>query len=294
MNITVIKGDVLYDYLIIEAKIRTMDELFNKSDRLLDSAMIYAPKLLLAIITLLVGLWIIKIFVRWLGRFMDKRDVDATLKPFFVSLIGALLKIMLMISVISMVGVQMTSFIALLAAAGLAIGMALSGTLQNFAGGVIILIFKPFKVGDLLEAQGYTGVVKEIQLFNTILLSLDNKTIILPNGGLSSSSMVNYSTQDTRRVDMTFGIGYGDDIDKAKNLLGEIMANQPKILKDPAPFIGVVELGDSSVNFAVRGWVMAADYWNVYFYMHETVKKEFDHNQIGIPFPQRDVHVYNH
>jgi len=271
-----------------------MDELFNKSDRLLDSAMIYAPKLLLAIITLLVGLWIIKIFTRWLGRLMDKREMDATLKPFFVSLIGALLKIMLMISVISMVGVQMTSFIALLGAAGLAIGLALSGTLQNFAGGIIILLFKPFKVGDLLEAQGYTGVVKEIQLFNTILLSLDNKTIILPNGGLSSSSMVNYSTQDKRRVDMTFGIGYGDDIDKAKNLLGEIMANQPKILKDPAPFIGVVELGDSSVNFAVRGWVMAADYWNVYFYMHETVKKEFDLNQIGIPFPQRDVHVYNH
>lgn len=271
-----------------------MDMIFSKSDQLWTMAMAYAPKLLLAIITLIIGLWVIKLITKGVSRLMDKKEMDATLKPFIISLLSALLKVMLVISVIGMIGVQMTSFIAILGAAGLAVGMALSGTLQNFAGGVMILIFKPFKVGDVLEAQGYLGVVKEIQLFNTIMLSLDNKTIIIPNGGLSTSSMVNYSTQPTRRVDMTFGIGYTDDIDKAKGILDGLLANHPKVLKDPAHFIALSELADSSVNFTVRAWVNAADYWEVYFYMQETVKKEFDKNEIGIPFPQRDVHIYNH
>lgn len=271
-----------------------MDMIFSKSDQLWTMAMEYAPKLLLAIITLIIGLWVIKLIAKGVGKLMDKKEMDATLKPFIISLLSALLKVMLVISVIGMIGVQMTSFIAILGAAGLAVGMALSGTLQNFAGGVMILIFKPFKVGDVLEAQGFLGVVKEIQLFNTIMLSLDNKTIIIPNGGLSTSSMVNYSTQPTRRVDMTFGIGYTDDIDKAKGILEGLLANHPKVLKDPAHFIALSELADSSVNFTVRAWVNAADYWEVYFYMQETVKKEFDKNEIGIPFPQRDVHIYNH
>lgn len=270
------------------------DAIMGKSDKLVDMAMMYAPKLLLAIITLIIGLWIIKAITKGVGRVMDKRDMDATLKPFIVSLFSILLKIMLVISVIGMVGVQMTSFIAILGAAGLAVGMALSGTLQNFAGGIMILIFKPFKVGDVLEAQGYLGVVQEIQLFNTIMLSLDNKTIIIPNGGLSTGSMVNYSAQPTRRVDMTFGIGYTDDIDKAKGILDGLLANHPKVLKDPAHFIAVSELADSSVNFTVRAWVNGADYWDVFFFMQESVKKEFDKNEIGIPFPQRDIHVYNH
>jgi small conductance mechanosensitive channel len=271
-----------------------MDDIFGKSDQLWTMVMEYAPKLLLALVTLVIGLWIIKAIVKGISKVMDKRDMDATLKPFIVSLFGIMLKVMLFISVVGMVGVQMTSFIAILAAAGLAVGMALSGTLQNFAGGVMILIFKPFKVGDVLEAQGYLGVVKEIQLFNTILLSLDNKTIIIPNGGLSNGSMVNYSTQSTRRVDMTFGIGYSDDIDKAKEILNGLLTNHDCVLKDPAHFIAVSELADSSVNFTVRAWVNAADYWTVFFFMQETVKKEFDKNNIGIPFPQRDVHVYNH
>jgi len=271
-----------------------MDVIFSKSDQLLTMAMEYAPKLLLALVTLVIGLWIIKAITKGVRKVMDNRDMDATLKPFFISLLGIVLKIMLFISVVGMVGVQMTSFIAILAAAGLAIGMALSGTLQNFAGGIMILIFKPFKVGDVLEAQGYLGVVQEIQLFNTILLSLDNKTIIIPNGGLSTGSMVNYSTQPTRRVDMTFGIGYSDDIDKAKGILDGLIAGHDCVLKDPVHFIAVSELADSSVNFTVRAWVNAADYWTVFFYMQETVKKEFDKNNIGIPFPQRDVHVYNH
>ncbi len=270
------------------------DAILGKTDQYVTMAMEYAPKLLLAIITLLVGLWIIKAMTKGIRKGMDKRNMDATLKPFVVGLFSIILKIMLLISVVGMVGVQMSSFIAILAAAGLAVGMALSGTLQNFAGGVMILIFKPFKVGDLLEAQGYLGVVHEIQLFNTILVSLDNKTIIIPNGGLSTGSMVNYSTQPTRRADMTFGIGYADDIDKAKSILNGLLANHDKVLKDPAHFIAVSELADSSVNFTVRAWVNAADYWEVFFYMQETVKKEFDKNNIGIPFPQRDVHVYNH
>jgi small conductance mechanosensitive channel len=271
-----------------------MDAIVAKSDQLWSMALTYAPKLLLAILTLIIGLWVIKGITRSIKKVMEKRELDETLKPFILGLFSILLKVMLVIAVVGMVGVQMTSFIAILGAAGLAIGMALSGTLQNFAGGVVILIFKPFKVGDLLEAQGYLGVVKEIQLFNTILLSLDNKTIIIPNGGLSTGSMVNYSAQPTRRVDMSFGIGYTDDIDKAKGIMEELLNNHPKVLKDPAYFIAVSELADSSVNFTVRAWVNGADYWDVYFYMQETVKKEFDKNGIGIPFPQRDVHVYNH
>ncbi len=271
-----------------------MDVITGKSDQLWTMAMEYAPKLLLALVTLVIGLWIIKVIIRGVRKVMDKRDMDATLKPFFVSLLGIALKVMLFITVVGMVGVQMTSFIAILAAAGLAVGMALSGTLQNFAGGIMILIFKPFKVGDVLEAQGFAGVVQEIQLFNTIMLSFDNKTIIIPNGGLSSGSMINYSTQPTRRVDMTFGIGYSDDIDKAKEILNGLLTNHDCVLKDPAHFIAVSELADSSVNFVVRAWVNAADYWTVFFFMQENVKKEFDKNNIGIPFPQRDVHVYNH
>jgi small conductance mechanosensitive channel len=271
-----------------------MDKMFEKSDQIWIMALDYAPKLLLALVTLLIGLWVIKGISSALRKFMDKKAMDDTLKPFIIGMLSILLKIMLVISVIGMIGVQMTSFIAILGAAGLAVGMALSGTLQNFAGGVMILIFKPFKVGDVLEAQGYTGVVKEIQLFNTILLSPDNKTIIIPNGGLSTGSMINYSTQSTRRVDMSFGIGYSDDIDKAKGILSDLLTNHPKVLKDPAHFIAVSELADSSVNFVVRAWVNSADYWEVFFYMQETVKKEFDNNNIGIPYPQRDIHVYNH
>ncbi|WP_231705986.1 mechanosensitive ion channel family protein [Labilibaculum antarcticum] len=271
-----------------------MDDLFGKSDQLWTMAMEYAPKLLLALVTLVIGLWIIKVITKGVRKVMDKRDMDATLKPFFISLLGISLKVMLFITVVGMVGVQMTSFIAILAAAGLAVGMALSGTLQNFAGGIMILIFKPFKVGDVLEAQGFAGVVQEIQLFNTIMLSFDNKTIIIPNGGLSSGSMINYSTQPTRRVDMKFGIGYSDDIDKAKAILNGLLTNHDCVLKDPAHFIAVSELADSSVNFTVRAWVNAADYWTVFFYMQETVKKEFDKNKVGIPFPQTDVHLYKH
>jgi small conductance mechanosensitive channel len=257
-----------------------------------DLAITYGLKILLAVVVLIIGLWIIKAILNAMGKNMEKRDVDPTLRQFLRSLLSMLLKIMLIISVISMLGVEMTSFVAILAAAGLAVGMALSGTLQNFAGGVMLVIFKPFKVGDFIDAQGYMGTVKEIQIFNTILKTPDNKTIIIPNGGLSTSSMTNFSTEPQRRVDFTFGIGYSDDIDKAKKVIEGLIAADDRILKDPAPFIAVSELADSSVNFAVRVWADAANYWGIFFDMTENVKKTFDKEGISIPFPQTDVHVH--
>ncbi len=253
----------------------------------------YAPKLLLAILALLVGLYVIKIITKTSKKMMKKRNVDESLRPFLATLINVALKIALVISVVGMVGVEMTSFIAILGAAGFAIGMALSGTLQNFAGGVMILLFKPFKVGDFIEAQGQMGVVKEIQIFNTILTTVDNRIVIIPNSPLSTGVMINYSAEELRRVDFTFGIGYGDDIDKAKASLHKIIESDQRILKDPEVFVAVSELADSSVNFAVRVWVKGENYWPVFFNINEQVKKTFDQENISIPFPQTDVHLFN-
>ncbi len=253
----------------------------------------FAIDLLLALVTLIIGLWVIKIIIGGIKKGMEKREVEPTLRKFLGSILGIVLKIMLIISVISMVGIEMTSFVAILAAAGLAVGMALSGTLQNFAGGVILILFKPFKVGDFVDAQGYMGTVNEIQIFNTILKTVDNKTIIIPNGPLSTGPMTNFSTEPRRRVDFTFGIGYSDDIDKAKGIIKSLVDADERILKDPEPFIAVSELADSSVNFVVRTWVEAPNYWGVFFDMTENVKKSFDKEGVSIPFPQTDVHVYN-
>ncbi len=264
------------------------DKLFSFKELLLS----YGPKLVGAILVLIVGLWLISLINKLIKRVMDKREVDPTLKPFIRSLISATLKVLLAISVISMLGVQMTSFIAILGAAGLGIGMALSGTLQNFAGGVIILLIKPFKVGDFIEAQGYKGLVSEIQIFNTILKSPDNRTIIIPNGGLSTGSMINYTTEPTRRVDWTFGIAYGDNIAKAKSVISKLIEQNQLILKDPAPFVQVSELGDSSVNITVRAWVKTENYWDVFFPMNENIYNDFKSAGINIPFPQMDVHVH--
>jgi len=270
-----------------------MDNLDGILTMIFDLAVKYGIKILLAVVTLIVGLWIIKLIMKAIGRNMEKREVDPTLRQFLHSILSILLKIMLIISVISMLGVEMTSFVAILAAAGLAVGMALSGTLQNFAGGVMLVLFKPFKVGDFIEAQGYTGTVSEVQIFNTILKTPDNKTIIIPNGGLSTSPMTNFSTEPQRRVDFTFGIGYSDDIDKARKIIEGLITADERILQDPAPFIAVSELADSSVNFVVRVWAEAGNYWGIFFDMTENVKKAFDEKGISIPFPQTDVHVYN-
>ncbi len=269
-----------------------MEPVAGISEKIYDVVMTFGPRLVGAIITFIIGWWIVKIIQKIIRRSLDKRDMEVSLKGFLYSMIGILLKIMLIISVIGMMGVEMTSFIAILGAAGLAVGMALSGTLQNFAGGVMILFFKPFKTGDLIEAQGHTGVVSEIQIFNTILKTFDNKTIIIPNGGLSTSSMVNYSTEPRRRVDFVFGIAYGDDVDKAKQVLLGLIGKDQRILKDPVPFVAVTSLGDSSVNIVVRVWAEAADYWGIYFDLTENVYKTFDKEGLNIPFPQMDVHVH--
>lgn len=198
---------------------------------------------------------------------------------------------MLIISVIQMIGVETTSFIAVLGAAGLAIGLAFQGTLANFAGGALLLVFKPYKVGDLIEAQGQLGVVKEIQIFTTILLSPQNKTIILPNGAVSNGDITNYTTEGKIRVDLTVGISYNSDIKKAKNILMDVMKSDENVLSDPAPFVGVSELADSSINLAVRPWSKPEHYWNVYFDTLENCKNALDKGGISIPFPQMDVHL---
>lgn len=272
-----------------------MTDQFNQGSQYLETLInlfvVWGPKLVGAIVALVFGLYVAGLISRAIDKAMTKKEVDPSLRPFLKSLISNLLKVLVVVSVLGMVGIEMTSFIAILGAAGLAVGMALSGTLQNFAGGVMILIFKPFKVGDFIEAQGYAGTVNEIQIFNTILKTPDNKTIIIPNGGLSTSSMVNYSTEETRRVDWVFGIAYGDDIDKAKQVLKDLLDNNPLVLKDPAFFAEVGELADSSVNFTVRAWVKSTDYWAVYFDMIQNVYRKFDEAGLSIPFPQLDVHL---
>lgn len=269
-------------------------EIDSLAQKLGDLATTYGIKFLTAILVLVLGLLITRWLSRGVVRMLRKANVNESLIPFLRTLISATLKVLVIISVLGMVGIQMTSFIAVLGAAGLAVGLALQGTLQNFAGGVIILLMKPYKVGDVIETQGYLGVVKEIQIFTTILTTADNKTIIIPNSPIATGSLVNFTTQGTRRVDFTFGIGYGDDIDKARNIILKIIDGDNRVLKEPAPLVKVSELGDSSVNFTARVWVESANYWDVFFDTTENVKKSFDREGVSIPFPQRDVHIYNH
>ncbi|WP_339738883.1 mechanosensitive ion channel domain-containing protein [uncultured Sunxiuqinia sp.] len=268
-----------------------MEYLENASNWISEMIVLYGIKLVSALITLAVGLWVVSILTKALSRLMDRKNIDLSLRGFLKSMTGIVLKVLLVVSVIGMMGIEMTSFIAILGAAGLAIGLALSGTLQNFAGGVIILIIKPFKVGDYIEAQGYAGSVREIQIFNTILKTPDNVTIIIPNGSLSTGSVKNYSTEAQRRVDFVFGVAYGDDYDQAKSVLTAIIEADSRILKDPAPFIVLSELADSSVNITVRVWAQAADYWAIKFDFTEQVYKEFPKAGLNIPFPQMDLHI---
>lgn len=273
-----------------------MEELASNANKysaqLLDLAWTWGPKIVTAILTLIVGLWVIRMITRGISKTMDRRNVDPSLKPFLKSLIGAILKVMLFVSVIGMVGIEATSFVAVLGAAGLAVGLALQGTLQNFAGGVIILLLKPFRVGDWIDTGSYAGTVDAIQIFNTFLKTPDNKTVIIPNGVLANSSLTNYSTEPQRRVDFTFGVGYGDSTEKTRGTLMGLINADERILKDPEPFIAVSELGDSSVNFVVRVWVKGADYWGVFFDMNEKVYNKFNEVGLNIPYPQMDVHVH--
>jgi len=288
-SFSALKKQIEFNYTIYFILIMNTEKIL---DQLIQIGVDYGPKLLGAIVVLIIGGWIIKGMIRAFSKMMDKSKMDDSLKPFLKGLVGMLLKVMLFISALGMLGIEMTSFIAILGAAGLAVGMALSGTLQNFAGGVMILIFKPFKIGDFIDAQGHMGTVKEIQIFNTIVTTPDNKTIIIPNGGLSTSSMTNFSAEEERRVDWTIGIAYGDDIDKARAVIKRLCDEDSRILKDPEVFIAVSELADSSVNFAVRAWVKAPDYWGVFFDLNEKVYKTFGQEGLNIPFPQMDVHVH--
>ncbi|MDP8226057.1 MAG: mechanosensitive ion channel [Candidatus Celaenobacter polaris] len=261
-------------------------------NKAIELVMEYGPKLILAILVLIIGMWIIKGIKKLVTKAMQKGKVEIWLQKFLISMITVLLKVLLFISVASMVGIATTSFIAILGAATFAIGLALQGGMSNFAGGVLILLLKPFKVGDTIEAQGFVGKVHEIQIFNTIMKTFDNKMIYIPNGSLSNGSITNYSKEPIRRVDMTFGIGYDDDIKRAKEVLAGLIKEDARILKDPAPLIAVSSLGDSSVNFALKVWCDTAEYWNIYFDMQEKVKLTFDQENISIPFPQTDVHLF--
>ena len=260
--------------------------------KMIDLGISVGSKILLAIVVFIVGRWIVRRLNKLLAKILEKRHVEASLSTFVKSLVNITLTLLLIIVVIGVLGIETSSFIALFASAGVAIGMALSGTLQNFAGGVMILLFKPFKVGDTIEAQGQSGTVREIQIFNTILATPDNKIIIIPNGGLSTGLMKNYSREATRRVDWEFGIAYGDDYTKAKAVIARLLDADGRVLKDPAYFIALTSLGESSVNIVVRAWVNAGDYWGVYFDMNEKVYKTFAEENLNIPFPQLDVHLH--
>ncbi len=269
-----------------------METVNQYAEQLLAMMVAFLPRLLSAGLTLMLGLWIIKILGRYVEAALERSKVDISLSRFFISLVTMGLKLLLLVSVASMVGMATTSFVAILGAAGLAVGLALQGSLANFAGGVLILLLKPFRVGDVIQAQGFTGRVEAIQIFNTILKMPDNKTVIIPNGALSNGSILNFSLEKTRRIDFTFGIGYEDDLRKARNLLRRLVEEDPRILRDPSPQIVVAQLADSSVNFAVRVWCRAEDYWQIYFDMLEKVKLAFDDEGITIPYPQREVHLH--
>lgn len=258
--------------------------------KLLDWGIEVGKNLLGAIIIYIVGRFIIKQLGRLLARILEKRKLEISVQTFLRSLVSILLNLILAFAIVSRLGVETTSFAALLASAGVAIGMALSGNLSNFAGGLIILVFKPFKVGDYIEGQNANGTVREIQIFHTILTTVDNKVIYVPNGTLSSNAITNYSKQETRRAEWVFGVEYGEDFEKVKAVLQRIIDADPRILKDPAPMIALGALSASSVDIKVRAWAKTADYWDVYFDMNKIVYDTFNKEGIGFPFPQLTVH----
>ena len=252
----------------------------------------YAPKVVGAILTLIIGFWIIGMLTRGISRLMEKNGFDETIRPFLTSLVGVGLKIMLLLAVAGMFGIETTSFVAIFGAMAFAIGMALQGSLGHFASGVMLLVFKPYKVGDLVTiGGGETGSVEEIQVFNTVLKTLDNKRIFVPNGVVTGNVITNISGQGEVGVELTYGIGYGDDIDKARAAILKVGKACPYILDQPAQGVVVAELGDSSVNLATRPFVKSENYWDAYFYMQENVKKEFDAQGIGIPYPTMDINM---
>lgn len=262
-------------------------------DTFIELAINYSPKIVLALFTLIVGFWLANKLANLSGSGMRKRQYDPSLIQFLKSLISVSIKVMVVIAAADVIGIRTTSFVAVIGAASLAIGLALQGSLANFAGGVLILIFKPFKVGDLIESQGQLGTVKEIQIFNTILITFDNKTVILPNGSVTNNHIVNYSKEGKIRVELVAGISYSSNIKQAKEVIERVLQSHSNVLQDPEPFVGVLELADSSVNLAVRPWCKPEDYWQVYFDIYEQTKIALDEAGIEIPFPQRVIHQAN-
>lgn len=252
-----------------------------------------AMPIILAIVTLIVGLALIRVFVRLLKNQIEKSKLDESLKPFLVSVLSVGMKILLVVSVIGILGIPVASFVAILGAAGLAVGLAFQGALSNLAGGVLLLTMRPFKVGDYIEGGGYSGTVKAIQILYTELITPDNKMIYVPNGVLSNAGIVNYSVHDTRRVDFTFGVGYEADNQLVLTTLKEIVTNHEAVLQDPEPFIRLSAHGDSAVEYVARVWVKSEDYWTVHYDVLEQVKTTFDDVGISIPYPQMDIHTVN-
>ncbi|AEM69107.1 MscS Mechanosensitive ion channel [Allomuricauda ruestringensis DSM 13258] len=251
----------------------------------------FGPKLITALVIYIIGMWVVKKVIKGTRKVMSKSKYDQSLQTFLLNLFSWALKIFLIIIVISRLGVDVTTFAALIAAAGLAVGLALQGSLSNFAGGVLIMIFKPYKIGDLIEAQGVLGKVKGIEIFTTKLVTPQNRLAIVPNGAMANGNIINYTAEGKMRVDTVIGVGYGEDIKKTKEVLLEVLTSNPKVLKDPAPSVNVLELGDSSVNFAVRPFCEPDDYWDVYFATHENCKLALDKAGIEIPYPhQVEIH----
>lgn len=268
-----------------------MFDRFSSKDVMNEYVVPWGINLIMAIIVFIVGRIVVKMLVGGIRKLLAKSNMDEMLINFLSSILNAVLMLVVVIAALEQLGVDTTSFVALIGAAGLAIGLSLQGSLQNFAAGVMIIVFKPFKLGDFVEAGGVTGVVEQIHIFNTTMKTPDNREIIVPNGNVYGGVVVNYSARDTRRVDLVFGIGYDDDIKKAKEIMATIIEEDERILKDPAPVIALGELADSSVNFNVRPWVKSEDYWDVRADLLEKVKLAFDENEISIPYPQMDVHV---
>lgn len=255
---------------------------------------LYGLKVIAAVVIFIVGRWVAKGLKRLMVRALTKGKVDETLVSFLGHLTYFTLLAFIIIAALNQLGIQTTSFIAILGAAGLAVGLALQGSLANFAAGILMIIFRPFRVGDYVEGGGTAGIVEEIQIFTTKLRTPDNKSIIIPNAKITGDNIVNYSAKDSRRMDMIVGVSYDDDYDQVKEVLQDILAKDGRILEEPPPTIAILEFGDNSVNFAFRPWVKTAEYWDVYFALTEAIKKRFDEEGITIPYPQRDVHLFEH
>ena len=273
--------------VIQAAKNGEMDQLIQQA---ITMGMQAGKSILLAIVIAVIGRYAIKFINKVVARMLERRNVEPTVQSFLKSFINILLVILLIITVIGTLGVNTTSLAALLASAGLAVGMALSGNMQNLAGGLILLFFKPYKVGDFIEAQGVSGTVKAIQIFHTILTTPDNKVLFIPNGPLSSSTVINYSRNEIRRVDFTISVEYGTDVEQVKSVTLDLMKSDSRILEEPAPFIAVKEMASSSVDFTLRVWTNAADYWNVFFDTNERIYAEYNKQGIKFPFPQLQIH----